>query len=248
MDATTDMDRMVATAVGDHPDRAPVRPAGSGATQTYVPQASAVPFQRPKWQDPGGTPQVAAPALRASDGASPTALTHDERRTLDELHRRVKGRLDALGTALVRMPGQRDAMNALVIYYDERIMERLPDYLRPSWPLLQREITGSITGGEDFYRFASELPASTPSFVFEVYYFCLANGFVGRYANDMESIQRHEHRLRESIEQPNVPTDSPDTTEVWTGTFKPIAAWVPYTVSLLGVVVITATLTVLSNF
>lgn len=241
LDATTDIDRMVAAAVGDHPDRAPVRPAGGGAP-------SSVPFQVPQWQDPGVTQRVVVEPSRAGDGASPTTLTLEERRALDDLYQRVKARIEALGAALAPMAGQREAQKALVIYFDERIMVALPDYLRPSWPLLQREHTGSSAGGEDFYRFASELPASTPSFVFEVYYFCLENGFVGRYATDMETIQRYEHRLRESIEQPNVPTDSPDTTEVSTVTVKPVAAWVPYTVSLLGVVAITTMLTILSNY
>jgi type VI protein secretion system component VasF len=181
-------------------------------------------------------------------GVSPSSVSDDERRTLDDLHRRVKARLAGLEAALAGVSGQRDAMKALVIYLDERIMERLPEYLRPSWPLLQRDHTGSTTGGEDFYRFVSELSPGAPSFVFEVYYFCLANGFVGRYANDMESIERYRHQLRESIDAPRTLTDGPDTAEVSMVVVKPVAAWLPYGVALVGVVAVTTMLTILSNY
>lgn len=246
LDAGTDVDRMVASAVGDYPDRAPVRPSGSGVAPPQVPS------QSPQWQDPGVTQRVVLEPSASSptDGGAPRAgtITEQERRALDELHRRVKGRIDALAAALAELRGYRDAMNALVIYLDERIMQRLPDYLQSSWPLLHREHTGSITGGEDFYRQMDGLPSSTPSFVFEVYYFCLEHGFVGRYANDMESIERYRHRLRESIDQPKVPTESNDTAEVSTNAVKPVSAWTAYAISLASVVVITATLTILSNF
>jgi type VI protein secretion system component VasF len=122
--------------------------------------------------------------------------------------------------------------------------------LRLSWPLLQIAYTRSTTGGDDFYRFAGELraQAGTPSFVFEVYYFCLEHGFVGRYANDLVAIERYQQWLREAIELPRVSTETTDTAETSVSIAKPVPAWTAYVISLAAVVLVTATMTLLSNY
>lgn len=254
LDARADVDRMVAAAVGDYPDQVPVRPAGQGGTQPYGGASDAVPFQEASWQADladGGTTQVTARPT-AGDAATEDAarqINDQELATLRDLQRRVVQRLDALAVALSRELGCDDAMKALSIDFDERILDRLPDFMRPSWPLVQTSRTGSITGGEDFYRAIDTLRATagTASFVFEVYYFCLNNGFVGRYANDLDSIEQYRQRLRESITVPRAPSDGNDTAEVRIDVVKPRSAWVAYAVSLGVVVVFTASLTALSN-
>lgn len=238
----TDVDRQVASAMGDYPDRAPVRPASSG-----------VPFQEPAWRDPGATTRAVTEVPGASPvagGSRTTAITDDERRLLAELNRRVQERIASLGPALAHEPGRDDVLVALVLYFDERIMGRLPDYLRLSWPLLQIAYTRSTTGGDDFYRFVNERLAkpSTPSLVLETYYFCLEQGFVGRYANDLAGIEHHQRLLRESIELPRISSETADTTaEVSTAETTPVSAWGAYAISLLVVVLVTASLTLLSN-
>lgn len=261
LDARADVDRMVAAAVGDYPDQAPVRPSGQGGTQPYGAASGAVPFQEPTWQTDladGGTTQVTPRATPAGAGqvaggagqdAAARQINDQELATLRELQRRVVQRLDALAVALSRELGRDDAMKALSIDFDERILDRLPDFMRPSWPLVQTSRTGSIMGGEDFYRAIDYLRATagTASFVFEVYYFCLNNGFVGRYANDLDSIEEYRQRLRESITVPRTPSDGNDTAEVRIDVVKPRSAWVTYAVMLGVVVVFTASLTALSN-
>jgi type IV/VI secretion system ImpK/VasF family protein len=248
LSARTDVDRLVATAVGDYPERAPVRPSGGEAgTSSWT-----------GWRDPGTTqrsvtevPGAAGSAgTGAASGSRTTPITDDERRALADLNRRVQDRVIELDRQLAPELGHEEATKALVLYLDERIMERLPDYLRLSWPLLQLGYTRSATGGDDFYRFVNELRAkpSTPSFVFEVYYFCLANGFIGRYANDLASIERYQQWLAEAIELPRVSSDTPDTAEVSIRTTKPMSAWQAHAISLAVVVLITASLTWLSNY
>lgn len=239
--ARTDVDRQVASAMGDYPDRAPVRPG-----------ATAVPFQEPMWRDPGVTTRAVTevPGASTAAGGRTGPITDEERRSLAELNRRVQERIASLGPALAHEPGRDDVLVALVLYFDERIMMRLPDYLRLSWPLLQIAYTRSTTGGDDFYRFVNERLAkpSTPSLVLETYYFCLEQGFVGRYANDLAGIEHHQRLLRESIELPRVAGDTSDTTaEVSTAETKPVSAWGAYAISLLVVVLVTASLTLLSN-
>ena len=253
--ARTDVDRMVASAVGDYPDGEPVRPSAGEAGYTV-----AAPFQTATWRDPGAAPSsstmlpfvTSEPTANgsASGGSRAAVITEEERRVLADLNRRVHERVVELGKALAQENGRDDAIKALVIYLDERIMTRLPDYLRLSWPLLQVAYTRSTTGGDDFYRFAGELRArpGTPSFVFEVYYFCLENGFVGRYANDLVAIERYQQWLREAIDLPRVSTEATDTAEHSTHTAKPVPAWMAYAISLGAVVLITASLTLLSNY
>jgi len=257
--ARSDVDRMVASAVGDYPDAAPVRP--STGTGTITTTTTAVPFQMPTWRDPGGAPssvtqlpyatsEPAAQDSNASSSSRSAVVTEEERRVLADLNRRVRERVVELGKALAQEAGCDDAIKALVIYLDERIMTRLPDYLSLSWPLLQIAYTRSTTGGDDFYRFAGELRAqpSTPSFVFEVYYFCLENGFVGRYANDLVAIERYQQWLREAIDLPRVSNETTDTAETSTHVVKPVPAWMAYAISLGAVVLVTATMTLLSNY
>lgn len=249
LDTRTDVDRMVASAVGAHPNRTPPRPASGGST------ATAVPFQEPTWRDPGATTtrastEVPAAAGASSSGPRATQITEDERRALADLSQRVQERITTLDQTLGSERGREEVIKALVLYFDERIMVRLPDYLRLGWPLLQIAYTGAPTGGDDFYRFVSDLraKATTPSLVFEVYYFCLENGFVGRYANDLASIERYQQWIREAIELPRVPTDSADTAEVSVRTTKPVAGWVAYAVSLAVVVAVAAAQVAISNY
>ncbi|MCX4244135.1 DotU family type IV/VI secretion system protein [Paraliomyxa miuraensis] len=246
LSARNDIDRLVASAVGDYPEQAPLRPSSTLALET-------------QWQNPG---RSATNVTQAADGsctpingsrtqdASLRAVTDEELHTLELLRSDVRARVIKLETELVSEPGRDEAIKALVLYLDERIMERLPDYLEMSWSRLQTDYTGRHTGGEDFYRFLADLVASpaTPSFVFEVYYFCLENGFVGRYANDLESIEERKLLLRNKIEQPLVASEVGDTAEVSTRSGRPIPAWVAYAISLGVVVVLTASLTLLSNY
>jgi type IV/VI secretion system ImpK/VasF family protein len=184
--ARGDLDRLVAAAVGDYPSQAPPRP---------------VVTRRPP-RVPGG-PQL----VRAAGGGTATATAAvdgaAEHRVVQRLHDDVHARVEALRGQLAAEPGGEQAMLALVLYFDEHIMTRLPEFLATSWPLLQTRLTGRNTGGVDFFRLIDRLLESeSPVIVFEVYYFCLASGFRGQFATDLGALEDYRQRLRAKIPAP----------------------------------------------
>ena len=222
--ARGELDRRVASATGDYPDRAPPR-AG---------------LARPS---PGGPHLVRATA--AASAAPVAAAEHD---MLHQLHEDVQAPIEVVRSALTAEPGGDKAMVALVLYFDERIMDQLPEFLATSWPLLQTRFTGRKTGGSDFFHVIDELlkAESQPALVFEVYYFCLSSGFLGQYADDLAALDRYKQRLRARIIAPE-PQRQPR---------EPVAAASPvpikspalyYAVAVAVVVVVGLALTVWSN-
>jgi len=171
-----------------------------------------------------------------------------DRSGLVALRAKVRARLDELWARLEGQPGFERIRSALVIYFDERVMGSLPEYLRLSWPLLQTEFTGSTSGGDDFYRLidvALDDPRA-PSLVFEINRFCLAHGFRGRYTNDLERIAEYERKLLARIEvaPPRAagrePGDEAEPRRPW-------PLWAYYVVAAIFVVGLSVALTVLSN-
>jgi type IV/VI secretion system ImpK/VasF family protein len=178
-------------------------------------------------------------------------VVSSDRTSLVGLRAKLGARLDELWTRLEREAGFERLRKALVIYFDERVMNSLPEYLRLSWPLLQTDFTGSTAGGEDFYRFieAALDDPKTPSLVFEVHYFCLRHGFKGKHTNALATIAAIERRLVARIE---LPPPSPaneralaDADEHTRG--EPWPVWVYYALAGLFVVGSCVTLTMLSN-
>jgi type IV/VI secretion system ImpK/VasF family protein len=246
------VDRAVASAVGDYPNQAPPRPASvrrpprppsgpqlvraaSGAAAAAIPQRMATAQDTARsWVDP------------AQSGAVPAAsLEHD---ALRRLHDDVHARIETLRAQLAAEPGGEQAMLALVLYFDEYIMGQLPEFLAPGWPLLQTRLTGRNTGGADFFRLIDRLLEADPQpgFVLEVYYFCLANGFRGRYGGDLAAVEGYRQRLGARIPTPE-PARQPS---------PPVAAASPapirsralyYLAAAALVVVFTWALTVWSN-
>jgi type IV/VI secretion system ImpK/VasF family protein len=129
-------------------------------------------------------------------------------------------------------------MLALVLYFDERIMTRLPEWVATSWPLLQTRITGRNTGGVDFFRLVDRLLESeSPPLVLEVYYFCLANGFRGQFATDLSALDGYRQRLRARIPAP-APAPPATAPRAATATRSPIRSRALYYVAALAIVVL----------
>jgi len=204
------VDKLVASAVGDYPNQAPpraatVRPAPPRAV-TAGPQlvrasAAAAPVPVPRMTTAQDTARVWVDPVRPATAPAAAAIEHE---TLHRLHEDVHARIEILRAALAGEPGGEQSMLALVLYFDERIMGQLPDFLATSWPLLQTRLTGRKTGGSDFFRLIDRLleTESQPELVFEVYYFCLAGGFQGQYADDLAALQTYQQRLRARIAAP----------------------------------------------
>ncbi len=208
--ARGDVDRLVASAVGDYPNQAPprvvpvrrspprppsgpqlVRAAGGAAAAAAVPQRMATAQDTARlWVDPAQPAAAPGPSL--------------EQDTLRRLHDDVHARIETLRAQLAAEPGGEQAMLALVLYLDEYIMGQLPEFLATSWPLLQTRLTGRNTGGSDFFRLIDRLLEADPQpgFVLEAYYFCLASGFRGQYAADPGALAGYQQRLRARIAAP----------------------------------------------
>lgn len=256
LETRTTVDQMVASAFGDHPNLPPVAAASTSTT---------TPYQTPQWQELSSTatrrsvtevPGTAASGQTQGTGrSSGVTATELDLQAMADLRARVKARVDALcqdlqERELPQVQGREEAMEAVLYYFDERIMDRLPAYLQISWSLLQTDRTGRNTGGDDFYTNIDELldNSTTPSFVFELYYFCLAGGFVGQYADDPQKIEHYENLLRQSITIAQFPVETSDTAKIEASTKTPRPTWVPFAVAVLSVVLITAAYTVLSNY
>lgn len=253
--ARGDVDKLVASAVGDYPNQAPPRPV------TVRPPPSR-PSSHPRLvraTTGGAAPAHAAPfhdprASTAQDTArvwvepAPAAIVGPEHDTLHKLQHDVHARLEVLRSVLAAEPGGEQAMLALVLYFDEHIMALLPEFLATSWPLLQTRLTGRKTGGSDFFRLIDRLLESgpQPALVLEIYYFCLSNGFQGQYADDLAALEGYKQRLRAHIAAPE-PQRQPRE-QVTAATPAPIKSPVLYYLAALAVVIAAAVvLTVWSN-
>jgi type IV/VI secretion system ImpK/VasF family protein len=171
-----------------------------------------------------------------------------ENDTLHRLHNDVHARVETLRAQLAAEPGGEQAMLALVLYFDEYIMARLPEFLATSWPLLQTRLTGRNTGGSDFFRLIDRLLEADPQpgFVLEAYYFCLASGFRGQYADDLAALEGYKQRLRAHIVAPEPVREPPPPVAV--ASPAPIRSRALYYVVAAAVVVVFAwALTVWSN-
>lgn len=154
----------------------------------------------PRERGPGG----AATAL-AAPAVSPIVRSR--------LRAEIMARLSQLKTGLRAHLSEKDAgmvLLPLVIHIDELVMIRLSKEEQSPWPLIQRELFDVHNGGELFYEFAAEklqLP-DTPPILFQVLYFCLSDGFRGKYDAEPARIEQTRLMLVEKIALPAVPAAS----------------------------------------
>lgn len=124
--------------------------------------------------------------------------------TLSHLHGELRGKLEALREALSRELTENETylvMFPLVLLCDEMVMCRLAKEQQTSWSLLQSELFQINYGGDVFYDFVDERldKPDTPPMVFEVLYFCLAAGFVGKFGESSGKVQRYRTLLAEQL-------------------------------------------------
>lgn len=196
---SADVDRLVASAAGDLPDRRPV---------TTVTPRSTTPHLETRWRElPVGG--------RAGEGPRPARtepLDDRDQERLAGLRVAVRERLDRLWAALDDEVGYERIRRALVIHVDERVMHLLPEYLRLGWPLLQTDITRSTLGGREFFAAIDEAlhDPRTPALVFEVHYWCLSHGFIGMFGTDTARLDAYKAKLAEQIPHPSAAVAAPD--------------------------------------
>lgn len=146
-------------------------------------------------------PDAAEAQARSSDA---TIVVSQPVAVLKTLRDDIRTRLDELRGDLAKVLSEREVYQVLfplTIHYDELVLRRLSPTEQTAWPLLQSERYGINDGGDVFYSFADDrlANAETPPLVFEVLYFCLSAGFVGKFGNDGGKVQRYKALLTERI-------------------------------------------------
>lgn len=155
-------------------------------------------------------PDAAEAQARSSDA---TIVVSQPVAVLKTLRDDIRTRLDELRGDLAKVLSEREVYQVLfplTIHYDELVLRRLSPTEQTAWPLLQSERYGINDGGDVFYSFADDrlANAETPPLVFEVLYFCLSDGFIGRYANDAAKIAGYKSKLAARIPMPKTPSQA----------------------------------------
>jgi type VI protein secretion system component VasF len=164
-------------------------------------------------------PDAAEAQARSNDA---TIVVSQPVAVLKTLRDDIRTRLDELRAELAKVLSEREVYQVLfplTIHYDELVLRRLSPTEQTAWPLLQSERYGINDGGDVFYSFADDrfANAETPPLVFEVLYFCLSDGFIGRYANDAAKIAGYKSKLAARIPMPRTPAQVAQNTVGGTG-------------------------------
>lgn len=123
------------------------------------------------------------------------------------LREQLLGKLTDLRGSLRTLLSEKEAgmvLLPLVIHIDELVMSRLNRSGKSKWLLLQKELFDLSHGGEVFFDFANERlnKPDTPPILFAVLYFCLSDGFVGKFATEPAKIDQFKRLLVERIPLP----------------------------------------------
>lgn len=123
---------------------------------------------------------------------------------LVELRAKLRNQLEFLRTAITEQYSERDAyfvLFPLTAHCDEIVKKRILDISQLEWPSLQLELYQMDDAGDLFYELldtALKKPETLP-LVYEVYYFCLHDGFCGRYSINPDRLNDYLEKLRSHI-------------------------------------------------
>jgi len=148
--------------------------------------------------------------LRAADTQS-SVVTVD----LMQLRSKIRDQLVDLRTAITEHYSERDAyyvLFPLIAHCDEVIKKMNLGSEQPHWPPLQQEFYQVDDAGDLFYELLDNALSKpeTLGLVYEVYYFCLSDGFCGRYSGNPDMAASYLQKLRKHISlQPIAVTTEP---------------------------------------
>ena len=130
---------------------------------------------------------------------------------LVELRIKLRAQLDRLRSTVIEMYSERDAyfvLFPLTAHCDELVKKMILDISHLEWPPLQQELYQVADGGDLFYELLDNIlgKADTLPLVYEVYYFCLHDGFCGRYGVNPDRISDYLKKLRSHIDLQSVTT------------------------------------------
>lgn len=125
-----------------------------------------------------------------------------------EVRQKLRSRLDVVKATLSIHLTEREGflvLFPLVVFFDELVQNRFVAG-GGSWPPLQSELFQIDDGGAAFYDTLDDLlrkPDTLP-FVYEIFYLCLSNGFLGRYADNPAKVTEYKTKLAAKIPTPTV--------------------------------------------
>ena len=132
------------------------------------------------------------------------------------LRSKLRDQLEQLRTAITERYSERDAylvLFPLTAHCDELVKKMILDINQLEWPPLQQELYQVVDAGDLFYELLDNALAKpdTLPLVYEVYYFCLHDGFCGRYGGNVERLSDQLKKLRPHIILQPIITITPPT-------------------------------------
>jgi type IV/VI secretion system ImpK/VasF family protein len=116
----------------------------------------------------------------------------------------IRTKLEVLKAKLGEQLNEREVylvIFPIVVYFDEIVQSQIARGQHTAWPPLQKELYQILDGGEMFYTVLDDIlrkPETLP-FVYEIFYFCLADGFQGKYAGNQIAIDDYKSKLAAKI-------------------------------------------------
>lgn len=138
---------------------------------------------------------------------------------LQELQSDMTSQLNDLNTLFIEQIGELNASYSLfpiVVYFDEIIQTTLSIEFISYWQQnFQKQYFQTDIGGDLFYERLEEILAkrNIDIFVYSVFYFCLNDGFKGRYVNNPQKIEDDKKQIAALVPAVEVQpdNDSPPT-------------------------------------
>ncbi len=137
---------------------------------------------------------------------------------LVELRSTIRAQLKDLCAVITEKYSKRDAhyvLFPLTAHCDEVVKMMILESDQSKWPPLQQEFYQVADAGDVFYELLDDALSKpeTLALVYEVYYFCLQDGFCGRYSDNRDRVANYLEKLRKHIVlQPIVVEDPVEST------------------------------------
>lgn len=130
---------------------------------------------------------------------------------LVQLRANLRTQLELLRSLITKQYSERDAylvLFPLTAHCDEIIKKMILDITHVEWPPLQQELYQVVDAGDLFFELldSSLQKPETLSIVYEVYYFCLNDGFCGRYSATPSKLNDWLEKLRSHCMLEPIPT------------------------------------------
>jgi type IV/VI secretion system ImpK/VasF family protein len=154
--------------------------------------------------------RLTRPEVLAKDLAF--AEAHPNGADLVELRSRIRKRFTWLKSKLSEILSEHEVYYTLfpIVVYTDELVNGVTRGATSRWEPLQSELYDIDNGGEVFYQILDDRlrQEETHPLVFEVFYYCLNDGFCGVYASDSRKIEEYKARLTERIRKKAIEPDT----------------------------------------